>query len=819
MTTLDQQLHYETLDVTARPARVAVLIDSSDVDWHDTAVRIIEFLSSVWGGQHSLIIPTDGSRIESVFWAILEKFSPDYVFFYQKTWADVKVSHPDEYASELERCIQGFPGVVSNLQREKDRVDKDLQKIPVGSFHIDRHLSSEISNRLIPFHFQANVESVTSDYTPYQLTRITDVLDCVSRPQSFVSFELPHAIDRIWWLTKTGQFSKSLSLELQNLKAPEMLETSVEVKNEDVGHFAEWITTDQLSPLSLKIREIQRGNSGLMLPDRMQMPFNISMSAVGWYGPVLVGRGWADRFTFVLGDSIGDFCLGYCLPRIGHRATWLPSSWVEAIRGDDGAVLHACVFALLYGVPYEIRRNSGPNICSVSKQNEEVLESLEVIEDRTSYGLNGDKFRPVSAELLADDPKQFLTPYCLDSPNHPQIYPFLGQRSVGHIRTAQPTGFSKLDASRHRWIAEVRLENRAIPTAPHIAEHLVIRNQSSSTYGARISRHALAYPCPGMMTLGTDMNFNVDNPKVALFDSFTAVSLIAQASKGKCRLSDKGIDQRDSLEKFGGLSEAAALFRDRSSGALLAKFLDHEPPAKGTFDEGCMLEQRRFLDFEAAKKIVEDENSAASLLDKLVQKKVLYRGFALICSVCSHANWYSLASLSDEFQCTRCGRSQVISINNWKHPAAPQIFYKLDEIVYLFLENDGDVVTLGLDYLRRTSDQPFDYSPEIKIQVESSVEDEIDLCAVYRGQFVIGEAKRQGDLASKERKVRTICAKYARVADMLSVRRVFFCTTSNEWNRRTTDIVNETFKGKLAIPVFIGREQLFSTDSGQLSVE
>ena len=83
MLTDEPQLHYETIESRARPARIAVLINSSDADWLHTAVRIIEFLSSIWGGKHSIIVPTDGSTIEPTFWAILEKFSPDYVYFYR----------------------------------------------------------------------------------------------------------------------------------------------------------------------------------------------------------------------------------------------------------------------------------------------------------------------------------------------------------------------------------------------------------------------------------------------------------------------------------------------------------------------------------------------------------------------------------------------------------------------------------------------------------------------------------------------------------------------------------------------------------------
>src|SRR6185437_4208643 len=102
-----------------------------------------------------------------------------------------------------------------------------------------------------------------------------------------------------------------------------------------------------------------------------------------------------------------------------------------------------------------------------------------------------------------------------------------------------------------------------------------------------------------------------------------------------------------------------------------------------------------------------NETAAIMLLDKLTAAKVIFRGFVLRCAVCKRSSWYSLAELSDDFRCTRCGRKQTISRQHWRSPASPQIFYKLDEVVYQFLKSDGDVVALSLDYLARRSKHPF----------------------------------------------------------------------------------------------------------------
>ena len=404
-----------------------------------------------------------------------------------------------------------------------------------------------------------------------------------------------------------------------------------------------------------------------------------------------------------------------------------------------------------------------------------------------------------------------LTPYCIDSPNHSEIYPFMGDKSVGAIRSPRPNGFSKLNATKHRWVAEIIARSRAVPTLPHIAESLV--TPTSGTSDVRVSLQALAYACPGsFLIIGDDINANLRDPEISLFDTFTAISFIAVANGYTCQLSDKGIYQRDSFEKFGGFFKAAHLLKDKGSRAVFEKFLDHTRREQGTYDEGCVLEaeKRTFLDLAATEKLTGgDQNAAVMLLDKLVAAKITYRGFVLRCAVCKYVGWYSLAHLADEFRCTRCGREQTISRQHWRRPAAPQIFYKLDEIVYQFLKSDGDVVALGLDYMARNSKRPFHYSPEVEFRrSDSTLMGEIDFCAVYDDVLTIGEAKKKGELASSNGEARKIIEKYVHLADMLYARRVLFCTTSQEWNSSTVEAVHQAFQGKLAVPTFVAAQEL-----------
>jgi predicted RNA-binding Zn-ribbon protein involved in translation (DUF1610 family) len=804
------QLHYETIEKRARPARVAVLLDSSDVDWRHTALRVIEFLSSIWGGRHGIIVPTDGSTIAPVFWAILDKFSPDYVFFYAKTGDDIRISRPEEYADLLQAHIKANENDSVLSDQEKERIDQELRGAWAHQFGLTPDLCSQIADRLVPFHHEKHFEYITGHgYTPYQLTGILDVLPCVDHPHSVASFQVPAEIEAIWWAAQTGKYSAEVN---QDIGSVGLSEERIEISEEDLGGFARWIAGGAGTPNSSTEPGSGRRE---FLDEKRSTPFAVSMSGLGLYGNALSSRALSKRFAYVVGDSLDDFCLSYCLPHIGHHAVWIPLQWVIHFEAKERDLLKSCAMSTLYAHPFRVAQDPGLKVCSMSIQSHAMEDVLAILEKRVGLGLNGRRIDAVADTTLVALATDALIPYCIDSPNQPEIYPFLGLESVGAIRSPRPTGFSTLSASKHRWVAEVSTVGRPVPAVPHVAEHLVKLPQSGGTHSARVSLHALAYTCPSDFVIGDDINPNLQNAEIRLFDTFTGVSTIAEANGYKSQLSDKGIYQRDSLKKLGGSAEAARIFRDSASRALLAKYLDHTDRPPGTYDEGCVLhgDKRAYLDLAAARKAMGgNEKATVTLLDKLAEAKILYRGFVLGCAVCKHAEWYSLADLADQFRCARCGREQIIRQEHWRHPGSPQVFYKLDEIIYQFLKSDGDVVVLSLDYMSRNSKLPFNFSPEIKFHDNGSqFTGEVDLCAVWDGDLTIGEAKKQGELAPSASDIQKIVKKYVHLANMLNARRVVFCTASPEWKNSTVEAVAKAFAGRVAVPRFLAAADLLAS--------
>ena len=382
-----------------------MLIDSSDIDWHHTAMRVIEFLSSIWGGRHSVIVPTDGSVIGPVFWGVLEKFSPDYVYFYQKTGADIKISHPDKFAALFQQQIERYD---STFDGEKERIDKDLQNALIDSFNLSGDLCSQIVDRLVPFHFERHFNPIFGNgYVPNELTRIPDVLPYVDHPQSFVTFEVPPEINPLWWMARTGMYPKTFSEQLGDLN---LKEESIPVPVQDLGSFVDWIVGGDFGTSSRKIDELLGRERGFKPPDQGHLtPFDISMSCVGLYGHPRVFRAFNDHFALVLGDSIQDFCLSYCLPRIGHRSAWLPLRWVAALQPTKDSPLRSCAYSVIFAAPVDVRLHAGVKACSFSTGTDSGLETFEILKKYTSYGLNNEKLCAVEPINVLESAPDALT--------------------------------------------------------------------------------------------------------------------------------------------------------------------------------------------------------------------------------------------------------------------------------------------------------------------------------------------------------------------------------------------------------------------------
>jgi hypothetical protein len=79
------------IETALRPRRIAYIV-GSNYDY-DYILKIIELTSYIWGGDYSIIIPTDGQNIDEKFMKLLREFDPDII--------NVKIHLTDELKNEI----------------------------------------------------------------------------------------------------------------------------------------------------------------------------------------------------------------------------------------------------------------------------------------------------------------------------------------------------------------------------------------------------------------------------------------------------------------------------------------------------------------------------------------------------------------------------------------------------------------------------------------------------------------------------------------------------------------------------------------------
>jgi hypothetical protein len=250
------------------------------------------------------------------------------------------------------------------------------------------------------------------------------------------------------------------------------------------------------------------------------------------------------------------------------------------------------------------------------------------------------------------------------------------------------------------------------------------------------------------------------------------------------------------VQKFGGLENAGYALWSEKRRLLLMKFLDKSGSQKGVSDQGAYLksDQRRYMDFSSIKKIMQDDASSYGIIDDYVERGVLYRGYIFQCENCSDGAWHSIADVDQTFTCRRCGLKQVYKHQHWKMPNEPLWYYKLDEMVFLMLKNNGHVPLLTLNKLRVSSKESFLFCHELRILPKESHKTflEMDICCIANGKLCIGEAKSNGDLKGDLTEIQT-AERYRDLALKIGATMVKFSTTEDAWTEASTKAMNEAF--------------------------
>lgn len=776
MSTTEQR--FQNFITRVRPHRVAVLTNISDPHWEDACIGIIEYFTKLWGGTHCIIIPTDGKTINETFWAVLSSHDPDTIYRYQRTGEDERICNPENFAKIVAEQVTDYAKQAGTEEDQvRDSVEKGLLESSFDEWHVSESLREELLMRIAPFHFekqplhgmpdrQLNVPSITrGDRPSYPLTAVADVLKASKRPKNVI--QIVRDVDDtvapppLWIAATMGRGDGAYFTEMNEI---EVVPTPVPMSHHRQSEIIKW----GISP---------RANF------EMPYPFGITASILT---PVMAVR--SRRFELptvvVVGDTLQDFCLYHALYWQHGRALWLPSwftteddhwpRFMTAIREaeSNGKMEHN---ERLSFVSYSV----GKTVLEVLKQK--ILKYMyrtqitidDIVPESVAWWLE------YPSRLYAEGNLGDVTTHLLFNKNLP-----------GAFESPLPRKLSPARPLDHRWIVDITFMENLVPRHPALGQRIVT---GSNMGDVRTGREEVSYMCPGAFVMGNYMETNMLRPNIHVPDADEIFRIVLEDCDYRVKTSDKGRYEATALQKFGGLAMAGDALWSEKQRTLLMKFLDK---SSSVVDEGVYLksDQRRYMDFASIRKIMQDDVLSYDIIDEYSGKGIFYRGYIFQCENCSDAAWHSIADVDQTFTCRRCGLKQVYKHQHWKTPNEPLWYYKLDEMVYLMLKNNGHVPLLTLNKLRVSSKESFLFCHELRIFPKEGHKAflEMDICCIANGKLCIGEAKNNGDLKGDLTEVQT-AERYRDLALKIGATMVMFSTTENVWSNASLKAIDEAF--------------------------
>jgi hypothetical protein len=767
------KLAFKTLHASVRLGRVAILVDNTDKDWQQTCLRIIEFFSQLWGGAYNVIIPTDGNQIDKRFWTILETFDPDYLYRYGKSGEDVFLSKPAEYNAWLDEQVAAAKDSYTTIEAARADVDKHLRNAWIrSSFQISSELQNEIKTRLAPFWLEQYAVSpgaiTAGSLNPWPLTNISKIVLNTNHPNRIAELTAPpELIPPLWLASVTGRFTSTMN---QALEQAGIGRERFDFGEEKIGQLLEFCLTGAFrGPWAM------RSGDNILLDLEGTTPFSLSMLQLGLYRSTLY-QDWLEPLLVVVGNTFEDFCLYYSLSRLRQRVVWLlPSITEKAISNVEQKSWSRVETRYLFQL-----RNAGTSAQSETGTSclTYSLSSIEVdavIRCLSSFAAD---FR--GKEIKRADEISSLIRFPLvaverDNFQRDISVQLTGDVSMSPFATPKPKQFHPIHPHEHRYIAQLTVAGESPPKHAELGTRIVI-DKRLTTGEARIGKYGPCFFCPNVGYFGGDIDTVLVRPQLRLPPLDVIVGDLAKNAGYESRLSDKGVYADESVVKWGSLAAIGVFLRTPPLRSLLDQYLVTTNSKDG---EGDFLssDRRRYLDFKSIKNIV--GNAASSVIDLLISKQILYRGFIFGCSYCRNSDWFSIAEITQEFKCRRCGRQQTYTKQHWKMPEEPAWAYKLDS-------EESFTFTTDREFWKPSAPKP---------------DVEADFFCVPDGVLTAGEAKKENSLGKSPSEENQRIKKYRHLVNRLSVRQLVFATTSTAWRKETIAAVNEAFANMASVQI------------------
>jgi hypothetical protein len=314
----------------------------------------------------------------------------------------------------------------------------------------------------------------------------------------------------------------------------------------------------------------------------------------------------------------------------------------------------------------------------------------------------------------------------------------------------------------------------------------------------------------------------VRRPTLVPLSMLEQLRLAAAASDWECRLSHKGEFALAACALFRGFDQLCTELRDEDVARLLMGYLDGDRDAPGR-----ALDKRRYLRLTDAQDLGFD-GDPSPLINRLEGSRVLLRGLVLKCERCRYASFYRAREVDPSFSCTRCGHDQRPGPEHWLGSTEPEWHYRLDEAVFQFLRQRGDLPLLAAYDLFARSKEAVLIAPEVEFVRQQNKRDldgpreqqgdhegdgdetkprEFDFVVVRDGALCLGEGFAAARYEQTKKAENRRLEHLATIAEVLNAQAVVLATAAEALDERTRTAAEKRFRfRRLPSPRLVIRE-------------
>ena len=761
--------------LVARPARACIFVPAVEgVAWQRLVEHALAAQTRVWGGSFNLVVPMGWELADDeLFWRLVDRFDPDVVALHLPTYADVEEIAPDKYADVIAQRDQQLRDAGFGDDTRAEAISRLHDELFWG-MQLPPALQSRLVERVAPLRLGDEPRSVYVNGTTPPQYPLTDIAVLRELPASVV--DVRSTLDDVNRLLLTHAVGRLLPSFNGALAERGITLTDVLIEHEEIllsriwpparGVFEHWYPR-----LLADIGLVRR----LSVADR-------------------------DQVVVVVGDEPRDFLLYHGLSRLRPYIYWLP-----ATRLANEVFVHELAQAARDAIQREI--GDGDLAITTASSDDAAAAAVEAL--KGVPGHNAPDARLVEWKTLV--PQSYV--WSADHKSERRVSLLRHGGETQELHTPTPVSVSTDNPSQLRWMVDVEVQGWCPARHPSLGTQ-VLRGPVVTDHDARTSVNGPSYfGLTPFVQAFLGLEGSTARPRLRPRAVVEQVADVLQPLGWEVSLSDKGTYALQSARLFGDVEALARALRSQATRALLDAYLTQTT----TNDPGKYLKdtRRRYLSLEEAGNVIGDTD-VATLVSELYDHDILVRGHILKCEYCRATSFYSLSE-EQRFTCVRCRTGQRATRLSWLEEPEPEFRYALSEVLYQFLDNNGQLPLLvAYDHFvvgRERERQPFDIAFELDLTSPEGQLREHDIVATWGAELWLGEATVSDRLDESNAEEIERLERLRETTRALCARGVLLVTTSNRFSARTKQNVANVFADP-ARPDVIYREAF---DAGSLA--